>query len=116
MDLDPAESPTAKLEAALQRAEPFLTPRLTMLNLVDGKERAFHDRYLLLYPHEHPAKVFLLSNSINKLAGNCPFAMSLLAPDVSREVQRYIEALCDCKDSARNKSLIISFKWPSDAT
>jgi hypothetical protein len=89
---------------------------LTMLNLVDGKERAFHDRYLLLYPHEHPAKVFLLSNSINKLAGNWPFAMSLLAPDVTREVQRYIEALCDGRDSARNKSLTISFKWPSDAT
>ena len=87
-----------------------------MLNLVDGKERAFHDRYLLLYPHENPAKVFLLSNSINKLAGNWPFAMSLLAPDVSRQVQRYIEALCDGRDSARNKSLTISFKWPSDAT
>jgi hypothetical protein len=114
--LDPAESPTTKLEAALRRAEPFLTPRLTMLNLVDGKEQAFHDRYLLLYPHEHPAKVYLLSNSINKLAGNWPFAMSLLAPDVGREVQRYIEALCDGRDSARNKSLTISFKWPSDAT
>jgi hypothetical protein len=116
MALDPAESPTTKLEGALRRAEPFVTPRLTMRNLVDGKERAFHDRYLLLYPHENPAKVFLLSNSINKLAGNWPFAMSLLAPDVSREVQRYIEALCDGRDSARNKSLTVNFKWPSNAT
>jgi hypothetical protein len=113
--LDPAASPTAKLEAALRRVEPFLTPRLTMLNLMDGNERAFHDRYLLLYPHEHPAKVFVLSNSINKLAGNWPFAMSLLAPDVSREVQRYIEALCNGRDSARNKSLTISFRWPPNA-
>jgi len=114
--LDPAEKPTTKLEIALGRAEPYLTPRMTIINLVDGKERAFHDRYLLLYPHEHPAKVFLLSTSINKLAGNWPFAMSLLAPDVSREVQRYIEALCTGRDSARNKSLTISFKWPSNAT
>jgi hypothetical protein len=92
-----------------------LTPRLTILNLLDGKQRAFHDRYLLLYPHEHPAKVFLLSNSINKLAGNWPFAMSLLAPDVSREVQRYIEELCSGRDRARNKLLAIDFKWPADA-
>jgi hypothetical protein len=29
-----------------------------MLNLIDGKDWAFHDRYLLLYPHEIPTKVF----------------------------------------------------------
>jgi hypothetical protein len=114
--LDPAESPTKKLEAALGQVEPFLSPRLTVVNLVDGKERAFHDRYLLIYPHEHPPKVFLLSNSINKLAGNWPFAMSLLAVGVDREVRRYIEGLCDGRDDARNKSLTISFRWPSHAS
>lgn len=112
LDLDPAASPTAKLEATLERLAPFLTPSLQMLNLVDGKEHAFHDRYLLLYSHEGSPKVFLLSNSINKLAGNWPFAMSLVAPDVSRSVQHYIEALCNGRDTARNKSLTISFKWP----
>lgn len=114
-ELRPSESPTAKLQAALGKLQPFLTPRLTILNVVDGKDRAFHDRYLLLYPHEHPAKVFLLSNSINKMAGNWPFAMSLLAADVSRQVQRYIEALADGRDVARNKSLAVNFRWPSDA-
>jgi hypothetical protein len=114
-ELPPGESPTVKLEAALGKLRPLLTPRLTMLNLVDGKERAFHDRYLLLYPHESPAKVFLLSNSINKMAGNWPFAMSLLATDVSRQVQRYIEALADGRDSARNKPLTVNFRWPSNA-
>jgi hypothetical protein len=111
--LDPAESRTKKLEAALGQVEPFLSPRLTVVNLVDGKEQAFHDRYLLIYPHEQTPKVFLLSNSINKLAGNWPFAMSLLAADVGGEVQRYIEGLCDGRDYARNKSLTISFRWPS---
>ena len=82
---------------------------------MEGRDRAFHDRYLLIYPHEHPAKVFLLSNSINKLAGNWPFAMSLFAADVSREVQRYIEGLCNGRDEAKNKSLTISFRWPSNA-
>lgn len=114
-ELPPSESPTAKLEAALGKLQPFLTPRLTMFNLVDGKNRAFHDRYLLLYPHESPAKVFLLSNSINKMAGNWPFAMSLLAPDISRQVQRYIEALADGSDIAKNKSLSVNFRWPSNA-
>jgi hypothetical protein len=113
--LDPAESPTKKLEAALGQIEPIMSPRLTVVNLLDGKERAFHDRYLLIYPHEQAPKVFLLSNSINKLAGNWPFAMSLLAADVSREVQRYIEGLCNGRDEAKNKSLIISFRWPSNA-
>lgn len=114
-ELPPGQSPTANLEAALRKLQPFLTPRLTMLNLLDGKEHAFHDRYLLLYPHDHPAKVFLLSNSINKMAGNWPFAMSLLASDVSPKVQRYIEALTNGNDIARNKSLTINFRWPSNA-
>jgi hypothetical protein len=57
-ELPPGESPTAKLEAALRKLQPFLTPRLAMLNLVDGKDHAFHDRYLLLYPHEYPANRF----------------------------------------------------------
>jgi hypothetical protein len=113
--LDQAESSTAQLETALRQLAPFLNQRLTLLNVVDGRDRAFHDRYLLVYPHEHSAKVFLLSNSFNKLAGNWPFAMSLLAPDVSREVQRYIEGLCDGRDDARNRSLTVSFRWPLNA-
>lgn len=105
--------PTAKLAAALSRIRPFLNPRLTLINLVDGKDQAFHDRYLLIYPHEGLAKVFLLSNSFNKMAGNWPFSMSLFAPDVGREVQRYIEGLCGGQDMARGRTLSVSFRWPS---
>jgi hypothetical protein len=106
--------PTAKLAAALRHVQPFLNPKLTLINLVDGKDQAFHDRYLGLYPHEGMAKVLLLSNSINKMAGNWPFSMSLFAPDVSREVQRYIEGLCDGKDIARGRQLTQTFRWPLD--
>jgi hypothetical protein len=35
--LDPAESSTKKLEAALGQVGPFLSPRLTVVNLVDDK-------------------------------------------------------------------------------
>lgn len=110
------KSPTAKLETVLNKIEPLLAPSLRIINVVDGKAQAFHDRYLVLYPHETSPKTFLLSNSINKLAGNWPFAMSLLAPDVGREVQRYVEALLAGTDSARNRTLNITFDWPSNAT
>jgi hypothetical protein len=114
--LDPALNPTAKLEATLGQLQPFLAPRLTVINLLDGRSRAFHDRYLLLYPHEGHAKVFQLSNSINKASGNWPFAMSLMAADVSRALQRYIEGLCDGRDTTKNKLLTVSFRWPTNAS
>ncbi|AET91847.1 hypothetical protein BYI23_B012400 [Burkholderia sp. YI23] len=109
------KSPTAKLEAVLHGIQEFLAPSLRIINLVDGRDQAFHDRYLVLYPHDSPPKVFLLSNSINKLAGNWPFAMSLLAPDVGRDVRRYVEALLTATDSTRSRPLNITFEWPSHA-
>jgi hypothetical protein len=113
--LDLATSPTAKLEAALHQIQPFLNPRIALINLADGNGQAFHDRYLLIYPHDGPSKAFLLSNSLNKVAGDWPFSMSLLAADVGREVRRYIEGLCRGQDVARGKRLTITFKWPADA-
>ena len=111
--LVPENDPTAKLAAGLRHIQPFLNPKLTLINLVDGKDQAFHDRCLLLYPHEGVGKVFVLSNSLNKMAGNWPFSMSLFAPDVGREIQRYIEGLCDGRDIARGRSLTVTFRWPS---
>lgn len=108
------ENPTAELEAALNKARPFLNPKLIVSNLVDKGEQAFHDRYLLIYPHEGPAKVFLLSNSINKMAGKWPFCMSLLSPSAGIEVQRYIEGLVQGVDNARGRALVETFKWPSN--
>lgn len=112
--LDQAANQTAKLEETLRRIQPYLNPRLALINLADGNRQAFHDRYLLIYPHEGLSKVFILSNSINNAAGDWPLSMSLLAPDVGREVRRYIEGLCDGMDIARAKPLTITFKWPLD--
>ncbi|WP_456856456.1 VPA1262 family N-terminal domain-containing protein [Bradyrhizobium sp. USDA 4501] len=111
----PDRSATAELEAALRQIESFLNPRLTVINMADGSDQAFHDRYLLLYPHEGASKIYLLSNSLNRAAGNWPFCMSLLSADAGLEVRRYIEGLCDGQDIARGKSLAITFKWPNDA-
>jgi hypothetical protein len=110
----PQRDPVTELRAALERIAPFLNPRLTIVNLADGTGQAFHDRYLLLYAHEGPPKVFLLSNSLNAAAGDWPFVISRLAPDVAREVQRYIEGLCGGYDTARNKALTITYQWPGD--
>jgi hypothetical protein len=107
--------PTEELEAALRTLRPFLNPRLTVINLADGTRQAFHDRYLLLYAHEGTSLVYLLSNSLNKAAGDWPFCMSLLAADVGREVRSYIEGLCDGRDVARDKSLTVSLRWSSNA-
>ncbi len=113
--IDPAHSATEQLEAALRAVRHLLSPRITVVNLADGKEQAFHDRYLVLYPHEGAPKVFMLSNSINKLAGRWPVCMSLLPTDVSREVRRYVEGLRDGKDVARGRDLDVTLRWPGDA-
>lgn len=112
---DSDRSATASLEAALRQIEGFLKPRLTVINLADGSDQAFHDRYLLLYPHEGASKTYLLSNSLNRAAGNWPFCMGLLSADAGLQVRRYIEGLCKGEDIARGKSLAITFKWPDDA-
>ena len=106
-------NPTKILEASLDKTRHLLNPFVTVTNLVDGRNQAFHDRYLLIYPHEGITKTFLLSNSINKMAGNWPFAMSLLAPSVTIEVQRYIEGLLKCNDVARGRRLTETFRWSS---
>jgi hypothetical protein len=114
--LDAANNPTQELETTLRQIQMFLGPGLTVINLIDGTDQAFHDRYLLLYPHEGPSKVYLLSNSLNRAAGHWPFCMSLLAADVTLHVRRYIEGLCRGQDIARGKALTITFKWPADAS
>ncbi len=99
----------------LEEVQSFLNRNFAVINLIDGNEKAFHDRYLLLYPHEGPAKVFLLSNSLNKAAGDWPYCMSLLAQDVGREVRLYIEGLRRGEDIARSKALTLTSIWPPHA-
>jgi hypothetical protein len=107
--------PMEKLEETLNRLQPLINPRLAVINVLDGRERAFHDRYLLLYPHETTPKVFLLSNSINKASYKWPFVVSQLSRDVGCEVQRYIEGLLQGNDVARGRVLTIGFRWPDNA-
>lgn len=111
-DLEIGTDKTAELANALVQLRPFISIQLRVVNLADGNEPAFHDRYLLLYPHEGEPKVYLLSNSSNRIAGKWPFCMSVLADDIRPEVQAYIEGLAEGRDITGCTSPQITFSWP----
>jgi len=106
--------PINNLEKELLAVGELINPRLQVINLQAGNDQAFHDRYIVLYKLEGVPEVYLLSNSINKMAGNWPFCMSLLAPDVARKVRLYVEGLCAGKDISRSVNPTITFRWPKN--
>lgn len=109
------ESAVAKLEKLFRNAGQFLNPHLSIVNLTEGTSQAFHDRYLLLYPRQGDPQVYLLSNSVNAMAANWPFCMSLLADDVRQQAQAYVEGLCRGVDVTGSTNPTITFRWPTDA-
>ena len=108
-------SAVTQLDAVLRNASQFLNPHLSVINLANDMSQAFHDRYLLLYPRQGDPQVFLLSNSVNAMAANWPFCMSLLADDVRQQAQAYIEGLCRGVDITGSTNPTITFRWPIDA-
>ncbi|MEO9337397.1 VPA1262 family N-terminal domain-containing protein [Mesorhizobium sp. SB112] len=94
---------------------PNAARRLTVLNLVDGPRQAFHDRYLLLTPHEGEREVYLLSNSLNRMAGKWPFCMSRLEGAAARDAALYIDGLTYGRDISGSTHLTTTFQWsPND--
>ncbi|MHB0954544.1 MAG: VPA1262 family N-terminal domain-containing protein [Allorhizobium sp.] len=93
---------------------PNAVGRLRILNLVDGPRQAFHDRYLLLTPHEGEREVYLLSNSLNRMAGNWPFCMSKLDGAAAHEAALYIDGLANGRDISGSTQPMTTFRWPSD--
>ncbi|MGH8138659.1 MAG: hypothetical protein ACREVV_10765 [Steroidobacteraceae bacterium] len=90
-----------------------MASRFRFLNLVaSGGAQAFHDRYLLLRSTAGLARVFLLSNSVNKLAANWPFCISLLSGTARAEAELYIEGLRQGKDVTGSTHPMINFQWP----
>lgn len=85
---------------------------LRVVNLTDGGKQAFHDRYLLLSPYDGEREVYLLSNSLNRMAGNWPFCISKLDPAAARDAARYIDGLVQGRDISGSTQPVITFQWP----
>lgn len=106
------ENSIENIKQTLSEISRFINPPLRIVNLQNNQRQAFHDRYLWLQYHDGSEKIFLLSNSLNRSAGDWPFCMSLLAPDVNRQVRAYIEGLCQGRDVTGRTAPTISFRWP----
>lgn len=108
------KSPVDELKKGIAKAKDFINCKLTIKNLNwKGTKQAFHDRYLIVYPHEGIPLAYLLSNSINKMAGKWPFCISKLEPLTAMQVIEYAESLCVGKDNSREgNDPVINFEWP----
>jgi len=107
------KAPIEDLKSALEKTKHVINPNLKIINLQWKGEQAFHDRYLVLYPITGKPEAYLLSNSLNKMAGNWPFCMSLISPSVAYEVILYVAALTEGKDISREGDPDITFEWSS---
>lgn len=105
-----------ELEEALKEFEssgvPNAASRLQVVNLADGTRQAFHDRYLLITPHQGEQEIYILSNSLNKMAGNWPFCISQLKGAASRDAALYINGLVKGQDISGSSQPTTTFKWP----
>jgi hypothetical protein len=102
-----------RLAALLEAVAPVAASKLEVLNIVVGNgEQAFHDRYLAVYRRDGECWIWLLSNSINAMAMNWPFAMSQLTGRTAWEAQRYLEGLTRGHDRQSTKTFTITFRWP----
>lgn len=105
--------PQAVLENFLRQYHSLINPKIKVINLSrPNGDQVFHDRYLLIYKHDQTAQIYMLSNSINKMAGNYPFCMTVLAEDVTRGVRDYIEALSKGQDISFQTQPVVTFTWP----
>lgn len=109
-------APQAVLEGFLRQFHMLINPKIKVINLArPNGNQVFHDRYLALYNHDQTTKIYMLSNSINKMAGNYPFCMTVLAEGITRGVQDYIEALSRGQDISFPTQPVVTFAWPEPA-
>ena len=91
----------------------IIPSNLQIINLRRGNDQAFHDRYLVCIKNDGDVKVYMLSNSINKAAGNYPLCVVELSTGLSREVYEYLLELEQGNDiSSTNIILKRDVLWP----
>lgn len=69
--------------------------KLRLCNLYRGKERVFHDRYLIRYYADGHIDGFLLSNSLNSMGQFYPFVIAPLETELCLSVAEYLNQLQD---------------------
>ena len=79
-----------------------------------GRRQAFHDRYFGLIGRRWGlAQLYLLSNSLNKAAGDWPFAVVEFDRVNSWKIFAYVRGLVSGSD--RGRSLVVDEVWPGTA-
>jgi hypothetical protein len=77
-----------------------------------GTRQAFHDRYLGLIGRDGKPRVFLLSNSLSKAAGDWPFTVAEVDTPTSWCIAAYVAAVADGNDEG-GKQLQAATVWRS---
>lgn len=90
------------------------TIRILHVKRGTGRRQAFHDRYFGLIGRDGVPRVYLLSNSLSKAAGDWPFVATELDRVASWNVNAYVRGLLNGDD--RGRSLIVDEVWPTTAT
>jgi hypothetical protein len=118
-DADTVDTPAAarhldKLVATAEEFSKQLCGRISVYHVKrgEGGKQAFHDRYLCTLDQKGVPRVYLLSNSLSKAAGDWPFAISELDRISSWRVHSYIRALMDGEDRDRAVSTTLIWKTP----
>lgn len=71
----------------------LLHGKLSIYCLRRGKDRVFHDRYLIQYFKNGDIRGYLLSNSINSMGRSYPFVIAPMEREVCIEVREYLDGL-----------------------
>ncbi|MFJ5384278.1 VPA1262 family N-terminal domain-containing protein [Pectobacterium sp. CHL-2024] len=81
----------------------------------NDKRQAFHDRHLGLIDRNGIPRVFLLSNSLSKAAGDWPFTVAEVDTLTSRQITLYVEDLLAGKEE-NGKQIEATSVWKSSQT
>jgi hypothetical protein len=102
-----------KLAALTDQAKGLVSGKIKIRNLIHRSgAQAFHDRYLLLRRGDGAAVVYLLSNSVNNMAGDWPFVMSALTGKAAVQAELYVESLVNETAVPASANLETNFRWP----
>lgn len=112
----------ALLRTALETHASEFACRLRVLNIVEAAGpagtaprpvgQAFHDRYVRVRLQSGGGHTHVLTNSLNKAAGNWPFVLVELPKTVAAQVDAYVDGLLRHVDLASGLRVMATLEWP----